>query len=72
MNSPDMSPVPPPKPTGPFALNPARIVLLALGVLLVLYTISIVMGGLNNYQELKQGAAEQKGAAAAPVAPATK
>lgn len=47
-------------PKGPFTLTPARIVLLILGALLVLYTISAFMGSLTNYQLLKEGAQAQK------------
>ena len=38
----------------PFALTPARIILLVLGVILVLIAISTAMGGLSSYQELKE------------------
>jgi len=38
----------------PFALTPARIVLLVLGAILVLIAISTAMGGLSSYQELKE------------------
>lgn len=55
------SPMSDEKPLSPWKLNPGRIVLLILGVLLVLYTISALMGGLTNYQVLKQGATEQAG-----------
>lgn len=51
-------------PKSPFTLTPARIVLLILGVLLVLYTISAFMGSLTNYQLLKEGAQAQKAAPA--------
>jgi hypothetical protein len=47
-------------PKGPFTLTPARIVLLILGALLVLYTVSAFMGSLTNYQMLKEGAQAQK------------
>lgn len=61
-------------PKGPFTLTPARIVLLILGALVLLYTVSAFMGSLTNYQMLKEGAAAQKAAAAstAPDASATK
>lgn len=51
------------KPISPWKLTPARILLLILGALLVLYTISAMMGGLTNYQLLKEGAREQAPAA---------
>jgi hypothetical protein len=42
----------------PFALTPARVVLLILGALLVLIAISTAMGGLSSYQELKEASVE--------------
>ncbi|WP_417308384.1 hypothetical protein [Devosia sp.] len=46
----------PKKPDSPFKLNSGRIVMLVLGVLLVLYTLSALFGGLNNYQQLREAA----------------
>jgi hypothetical protein len=40
----------------PWKLTPARIVILILGALIVLYTASTMLGGLSNYQQLKEGA----------------
>jgi hypothetical protein len=51
------------KPVSPWKLTPGRIAILVMGVLLILYTISALMGGLTNYQALKQGATEQAPAA---------
>lgn len=51
------------KPISPWKITPARILLLILGALIVLYTISALMGGLTNYQLLKEGAREQAPAA---------
>jgi len=62
-----MSTEPPKPPDSPWRLNPARIVLLVLGVVLVLILISSLMGGMTNYQQLKEGAQEQQ---AQPIAPA--
>jgi len=46
----------PKKPDSPFRLNSARIVLLLLGALLLTYVISAMLGGLGNYQQLKESA----------------
>ena len=40
----------------PWKLTPARIVILILGALIVLITASQLMGGLSNYQQLREGA----------------
>ena len=40
----------------PFGLNRTRLFLLALGVALVLITVSMALGGLNSYQALKDAA----------------
>jgi hypothetical protein len=50
------------KPIGPFKLTSGRIVLLVMGLLLVLIIASQLMGGLSNYQQLRE--------ASAPVTPA--
>jgi hypothetical protein len=44
----------PKKPDSPFKLNRSRIVLLLLGALLLTYIISAMLGGLGNYQKLKE------------------
>ncbi len=54
------------KPISPWKLTPGRIVILILGVLLVLYTASALMGGLTNYQVLKEASSP----AETPVQPA--
>lgn len=41
------------KPLSPWKLTPGRIVILILGVLLIVYTLSALMGGLSNYQQLR-------------------
>lgn len=46
----------PKKPDSPFRLNRSRIVLLVLGALLLTYIISAMLGGLGNYQQLKEAA----------------
>lgn len=48
------------KPDNPWRLNPARIVILILGALVLLYVVSSIMGGLGNYELLKQAATEAK------------
>jgi cytochrome c-type biogenesis protein CcmH/NrfG len=50
----------PTKPQNPWSLNPGRVVLLALGVLLLLYFASAVFGGLGNYQQLKEASQAAK------------
>jgi hypothetical protein len=42
-----------PEPIGPWKLTPGRIVILIMGVLLIAYTASALMGGLRNYQQLR-------------------
>jgi cytochrome c-type biogenesis protein CcmH/NrfG len=66
-----MSTEPPKKPDSPFRLNTGRIVLLALGVLMLIYIIGAFSGSLTNYQMVKEGAQDQKDAQqAAPAEPA--
>ncbi|KRA97955.1 hypothetical protein ASD83_12890 [Devosia sp. Root685] len=48
----------------PFKLNRTRIFILAMGALVVLIGISMMMGGLGSYQELREAA----NAAREPVA----
>ena len=55
------------KPQSPFALNRTRIFILAMGALVVLIAISMAMGGLGSYQELRDAANEAR---MAPVEPA--
>ncbi len=54
----------------PFAMTPARIMLLALGALLVIIAISTSMGGINAYQQLREANAEATTGAAPVEAPA--
>lgn len=46
----------PKKPDSPFRLNRTRIMLLVLGAILLVYIVSAMMGGLDNYQQLKDAA----------------
>lgn len=48
----------PKKPDSPFRLNRQRIILLLLGALLLTYIISAMLGGLGNYQQLKESATQ--------------
>jgi hypothetical protein len=48
----------PKKPDSPFRLNRQRIVLLLLGALLLTYIVSAMLGGLGNYQQLKESATQ--------------
>lgn len=41
------------KKTGPFGLNPIRIMILGMGLLVLLISIGIVMGGPGSYQALR-------------------
>jgi len=54
----------------PFAMTPARIMLLVLGALLVVIAISTSMGGINAYQSLREANAEATSATQAQMAPA--
>ena len=51
----------------PFALTPARIMLLVLGALLVIIAISTSLGGINAYQQLREANAVATEAAAPTV-----
>ena len=42
------------KPISPWKLTPGRIVILLFGVLIVVYVASALMGGLGNYQALRE------------------
>ena len=46
----------PVKPDSPWRLNTARILILVLGALVLLYAVSTQLGGLGNYQLLKEAA----------------
>lgn len=58
------------KPLPPFKLNASRIVLLILGVILLAYIVSAFLGGLTNYEQLKEAAQDAKAQQPAPVTPA--
>jgi flagellar basal body-associated protein FliL len=60
---------PEPQKQSPLKLNGARIVILILGVLILVYAVSAMMGGLANYQALREAATAAK--TAEPAAPAT-
>lgn len=47
----------------PFGLNRGRILILALGVLVVIIAISTSLGGINAYQSLREANAEATSAA---------
>ena len=64
-----MSTEPPKPPDSLLKLNPARIVLLILGVILLAYIVSAFMGGLTNYEQLKEAAQDAKVQPAAPATP---
>lgn len=48
----------PTPPLSPWAMTPARITILVLGVLAVLLIIGAIMGGLSNYESLKEASSE--------------
>ena len=59
------------KPVGPFTLTPPRILLLVLGAIALTYIIGALLGGVENYDLLKQArndALSSTEAAAAPAA----
>ncbi len=56
------------KPVSPWKLTQGRIVLLVMGALLLLYTASALLGGLSDYQQLRN--ASLPGAEPAPSEPA--
>lgn len=56
------------KPLSPWKLTPGRIVLLILGVLLIVYTASALLGGLSNYQMLREASSPAE--SATPAEPA--
>lgn len=44
------------KPISPWKLTPGRIIILLFGVLIIVYVASALMGGLGNYQALREAA----------------
>ena len=42
------------KPSGPFALTPGRIMLLVFGIIALVYIVGALLGGVENYDQLKQ------------------
>ena len=57
----------PQPPQSPFKLNRSRIVLLLLGGLLVTIILSTLLGGLGNYQQLREAAQDARQVAPAPA-----
>ena len=58
------------KPESPFKLNSTRIIILALGALVLLISISMFSGGLGTYNALKEAANAAKTPSAEQVEPA--
>lgn len=54
----------------PFALNPGRVLILCLGVLIIIIAISTSMGGINAYQALREANRDATTGAAPVEAPA--
>lgn len=52
------------EPKGPFGLNRTRIFLLAMGAFLLLITVSMMLGGLGDYNALKEASDAAKNSAA--------
>jgi hypothetical protein len=59
-----------PQKQSPFKLNGARITILIFGVLVLVYVVSAMLGGLANYQALREAADASKAEAPATTAPA--
>ena len=53
-------------PLSPFKLTPARITLLLLGALALVFIIGAIMGGVGNYQALRESASPQDSSSSAP------
>jgi hypothetical protein len=53
------------KPTSPFAMNPARITILVLGTLAIVMIVGALLGGVGDYQALRE-AADNPSSASAP------
>ncbi len=58
-----------PRPVGPFTLTPSRILILVFGVLALVYIVGAIMGGVGNYQQLREAA--QSASSAPAIAPAS-
>ena len=65
----DIHPMTDQKPLGPFTLTPARITLLALGVLAIVLITGAILGGVANYAMLKQtaGASSEPASSSQPL-----
>lgn len=62
-----MSTEPPKPPENPWRLNGSRLVLLVLGALVLVYVVAALSGSLSNYQQVKEGAQQQKSQQQAPA-----
>ena len=58
-----------PTPLSPFALTPARILILALGVLALVMIIGAIMGGVGNYQALRESTQDYSSSSASTSSP---
>lgn len=58
---------PAPKPDNPLRLNRSRIVILLLVALAAVSIIGALSGGLEGYQQLREGTQQQSGTAAEPA-----
>ena len=48
------------KPPSPWRMNPTRIVILIFGALVLVYALSVLLGGPSNYQQLRDAAEDAK------------
>jgi hypothetical protein len=48
----------PTPPLSPWTMTPARITILVLGVLALIFIVGAIMGGVSNYQALKEASSE--------------
>ena len=51
------------KPIGPFTLTPPRIMILVLGVLALVMIVGALLGGVGNYQTLRESVASSAASA---------
>ena len=58
-----------PKPLSPFTLTPPRILILVLGVLALVMIVGAIMGGVGNYQALRESTQDTSSASASASAP---
>ena len=55
-----------PRPDKPFALTPSRILILVFGALALVYIVGALLGGVGNYQQLREAAQKGSASSSAP------